>query len=319
MTLSPATSLPKRESNFSKSYEEICSDRARNLMRIQDDRGGKLALLYSGGIDSTMVFISLLEAMGAREFKDRVTIYMTQDSINENPNLYFNFIRPNSFEIKSSTRFRYLFDGTSLVVGAEFNDQLNGSLLVYDLVEVYGDEIINRKFSIDFLKQFLSSRELSPLAQSLWINYFEKTLPLQDVGKIETVFDFFWWFNFIYKWQSVYFRMPLRVPRHIRARMSDNYLSNFYFHFFDTADFQQWSMNNPDLRIQGQWNTYKWHTKELIYKHTKDKDYRDHKLKLGSLYNLFLQNKNPIALTSHYEYLYNIDFDQYYDPGHSFK
>ena len=54
-------------------------------------------------------------------------------------------------------------------------------------------------------------------------------------------------------------------------------------HFFQTDDFQRWSIANPDLKIRDSLESYKWPAKEFIYKFTKDADYRDHKIKVGSL------------------------------------
>ena len=52
--------------------------------------------------------------------------------------------------------------------------------------------------------------------------------------------------------------------------------------FYDDAELQRWSMTNPDLKIKKTEASYKWTFKDLIYKYTKDADYRDHKLKVLS-------------------------------------
>jgi len=52
---------------------------------------------------------------------------------------------------------------------------------------------------------------------------------------------------------------------------------------FDTEEFQLWSMNNPDSKIKDTMTSYKWPAKDYIFDYTKDSNYRDTKLKVGSL------------------------------------
>ena len=46
---------------LTKTYEEICNERAKELLSKADSMGTRLYVLYSGGIDSTLVVISLLK------------------------------------------------------------------------------------------------------------------------------------------------------------------------------------------------------------------------------------------------------------------
>ena len=49
--------------------------------------------------------------------------------------------------------------------------------------------------------------------------------------------------------------------------------------FYNTPEFQRWSMLNHDLKHKGSWKTYKWPSKEFIYKFNGDATYRDNKTK----------------------------------------
>jgi hypothetical protein len=53
-------------------------------------------------------------------------------------------------------------------------------------------------------------------------------------------------------------------------------------HFFDTPEFQRWSLDNPDKKIKNTLNTYKYTAKEFIVKYTNHTDYLK-KPKVGSL------------------------------------
>jgi hypothetical protein len=73
--------------------------------------------------------------------------------------------------------------------------------------------------------------------------------------------------------------------------LSVEHVKTYYHPFFVATDFQLWSMNNTDKRIKDHWRTYKWPAKQVIYEFTRDADYRDNKIKLGSLRSLLLKNK----------------------------
>ena len=136
-------------SGFSKTYEECCADRVKELIAKADKLQVPIGLLYSGGIDSTMVLVSFMKALTPAELKSKVVVLLNHDSINENPNFYYNFIR-KSCTIKTSDTMSSLFDGKYLIVGGEHNDQLLGSDLIGGL--------LNRDPSFDFTKPY--TREL---------------------------------------------------------------------------------------------------------------------------------------------------------------
>jgi hypothetical protein len=94
-------------------------------------------------------------------------------------------------------------------------------------------------------------------------------VPIRDIDTM------LWWWNFAVKWQEITFRSlsDLRNGSSFRNIR----------HFFQTDDFQRWSIANPDLKIRDSLESYKWPAKDFIYKFAKDADYRDNKVKVGSL------------------------------------
>ena len=49
--------------------------------------------------------------------------------------------------------------------------------------------------------------------------------------------------------------------------------------FFNSEDFQRWSIVNHDLKHKGTWKTYKWPSKEFIYEYNRDDNYLNNKTK----------------------------------------
>src|SRR5882672_5868243 len=284
--------LPVDLDGFTDTYEDCCNRRAQELLRLQDRQGVPIALFYSGGIDSTLVLVSFAKILGA-ELRSRVKVFLSIDSIRENPNFYYRFIRKNC-DIESSEKFPYLFDGSHIIVGAEHNDQLFGAELVNKIARFTSFEEMKRPYRRKFVTEVFRARGMQKLGANVWFDIISEHARRAPCP-VETVFDFFWWLNFVFKWQSVYFRMLLRINKELHGNIDETFIDTFYHHFFSTVEFQKWAMINRDLKIGDSWRSYKFHAKELIYEFNKDRDYLENKTKQGSLYRLFLERNMATA------------------------
>jgi len=291
--------LPRPISGFGKTYEEICDERAGELLGIQAASRKPLALLYSGGIDSTLMLVSFMKRLSNSELRDRLVIYLNTNSVNENPKFYRQFIRP-SFRMESSEKSLDLLDGESVVVGAEFNDHLFGNYLNHMLSLVMGEDYFALPYSRDTLREILSGLGFSPEGLDFWVTELDRSRSRQNLTEIATMSQFFWWFNFCFRWQATYFSMILKTPQRFRSSISSRFLSQHFHHFFMTDDFQRWSMVHPELKIKDTWESYKWPAKDLIYRFDGNAEYRDHKIKAPSLNYILMQRRTAQALTSEY-------------------
>lgn len=246
-TLTPIPELAP----MTKTFEEVCNQRVEELYQLALARGGKLVVLWSGGIDSTTALVSILKNEKARS---RLKVLFNQKSIGEYPLFYFNFIKDKIECSMVEDPKKYMSTGDVNITG-EIGDQLFGSAAFYD---AYNAGALFKPY-----KQYYS-----PVFMSLVEEQFAKCpIPL------ETTADAMWWVNFSMKYQNVQLRIYPSVM------MSWGSVT----HFFDTTEFQLWSMNNPDKKIRDDLKSYKFTAKDLIYDFTKDANYRDYKEKVGSL------------------------------------
>jgi hypothetical protein len=123
------------------------------------------------------------------------------------------------------------------------------------------------------------------------IEVFEPAIK-QSAVPIETIFHYYWYINFRFKWQNVYMRV-LAFAKQNNLVPEDN-----YFTFFHTDDFQLWAMNNPDKLIKDTWLSYKFTAKNVIFKTNRDTYYRDRKAKIGSLGTLVRYKDEATAITT---------------------
>jgi len=135
---------------------------------------------------------------------------------------------------------------------------------------------------------------------------------------IETNFHFLWWINFNLKWQSVFLRTLSYTAERNKTALSAAYVDEHFVPFFNTEEFQLWSMNNLDKRMSGDWSTYKWVAKDIIFEFTKDDSYRRNKVKKGSLFFIILRKLAWKYIWSDYSLARKADLQSLYRPDNTF-
>tara|TARA_Y100000114_G_scaffold140532_1_gene145470 strand:+ start:7206 stop:8936 length:1731 start_codon:yes stop_codon:yes gene_type:complete len=281
---------------FSKSFAEVADEKGVDLWN--EDK--ELKVYWSGGIDSTVALISLLKSKPS-DWHDKLKVVYTDNSIEEYSLFWNNYIKdkirsekvvlpqiaPDKARVKDIDRYsmdkpffspvlKHIADNlnTGLTITGECGDQLFGSSGF-----ISNPSILN--MSVD---QFLEKRFPNHIDD---IKLFNSKSPY----RILSITDLFWWWNFNLKWEEVSHRSLALVK-------NSNDLNNVR-HFFRTDDFQRWSILNPDEKIKDTLRSYKFTAKKYIYDYTSDEDYRDNKLKIGSLKvrwgsTLAIDNKNNI-------------------------
>lgn len=318
--INPGFELPEYDPNATMTYEDCCQRRAQEFVDMSKRLNVPINVLYSGGIDSTLILVSFLKLLSKEELRERVVVALNLDSINENARFYYNYIRPN-FRITSSENIGTMLDGSCIMLGGEFNDQLFGSDavgIVFRATDT-SDEL-HKPFSRKFITDFFIFRGVKPLYAHAWYTVIEDQIKAKAKCEVTTNFHFLWWVNFVYKWQPVYFRILATLHPTVRATLTEDFVKTYYHHFFNPEYFQQWSMNNHQLKLQTDWSTYKGEAKRLIFEYNKDKEYLN-KAKIGSLYRLFVQMPAADAITSKFEFLTydKLDSFEFYQPDNSFS
>ena len=82
-TILPFLKLPEFK-KVTTDFEELCEKRARYLLDKAISTNRKLTIMYSGGIDSTLIMVSLLKVATDKEIQDHIIVLLTQASIFEN-------------------------------------------------------------------------------------------------------------------------------------------------------------------------------------------------------------------------------------------
>lgn len=265
------------------SFEEICHKRAKEL--VEKTQPHTLTVLWSGGIDSTVALISLIQALEEQEELHRLKVLLSRESIAEFPSFFREKIKGKLTTVPIIGNIFESIQPKEIIVTGEHGDQLFGSdKLKYSIItgeafRPYEDVlefIISRKLGTDrYTTQIID-----------FINPQLKASPLTIV----TLYDYLWWMNISLKWQTVSMRLIHGLER------SAHDLEETVFHFFKNTDFQQWSFSNPTAKIKETWPSYKYIAKEFIYRFHPDKDYLEKKEKEQSLREVIVYDEPPSIL-----------------------
>ena len=299
-----------------KTFEEICNDRACELLSRADALDVRLLVSWSGGIDSTLALVSLLKNADAAQQR-RITVLLTGDSITENPAFYRDHIR-NRLAVASSEFLSQYLGGKDIFTSGELNDQLFGSDVIATLIRTYGPDAMHRTYDRTLIHDFFNRTFNDAGVSDFYMDLFERIAAAAPVP-ITTNYELLWWLNFAVKWQSVYMRALSLLAPEQAALITPEYLHDRYAPFYDSEDFQLWSLYNPDKKIRGTWKSYKWICKDIIYDYTKDAEYRDHKVKRASLANIVRQVRHFSFIDADYRFHKTLEPEQYYDPNNDFK
>lgn len=305
--LLPWLKLPKYE-KFTKSFSEIMDERAVQVFKQAVESNRKLAVMYSGGVDSTAILCALLKNIPEKDLKDNVVVLLSELSIMENPNFYHSHII-KKFKCISSFRFPYFLGNDEyLLINGENADQLFGSqvtgffTLDRDFKDVFKPVRTMRGELIDWMrtrieKDWVVYKSNDKDYSEKLFNHLEQIVAAAPI-ELDDIYRFFWWINFTTKWQSVYVRLLPFSQNPKTIKLEENYTTFYY-----PKDFQLWSMNNTDKFVKDTALSSKYIAKEYICEYNKDWDYMN-KPKIGSLSSVFKQKNIPTYITRDMEYHY---------------
>lgn len=255
--------------NIKKStLEECCINRAQGLLAVDS----VLYFLYSGGIDSTLALISFIKAGASR---DKLVVVCNIDSIRENPNFYYTYIKPN-FNLMSSELFMQTIKTRELdgrAVFCEGADGLYGQQLGEKAFSMFGGAYLEKPATRQNVIDYFKIKGLDDLTSNCC---FDLCSLVPSPRPINTLYDFFWWLQFNWKWQFALEKLSLRTSLNPNIEI-----------FYSTPEFQKWAVTHEQLKIKKQ-SDFKKDYKQLIYNFTKDQEYFDLKIKHQSVSYMYL-------------------------------
>jgi len=313
----PGFEMPTYDPNFNKKFDEICDNRANDIKDLINSKNQKIAVMYSGGIDSTVIMAALIKNLTQEELKN-VSVCANAHSMIENPTFWKKFIW-GKFEILDSSVVKYddLIENGYRPITADEGDCIFGTMSFLDLqqnYEYYMEQLSQEsRTNLRNIKDKMASSDVhysefkdllilhwSPSGEhnvgKLWYEKFEKNIKTSDVP-ILSLHDYYWWILFNVKWVSCAIRIPIFLNDRIDCK---TVINDWALNWYNTVDYQKWSMvnNNNGEKIQYTATTYKMAARKYIHSLDKNDWYFFFKQKLGSLGGnvMFRQNVDHLPI-----------------------
>jgi hypothetical protein len=250
----------------------------------------KCFILYSGGIDSTAMLISILKNWNKQE-QSRVTVLCTPHSYYEFPD-FFKIINQH-FKIEyCKNQFQTYFDQGLLVSGIQADLLFPNSHWIEYAWNISEDLVYkNYKDSIPKIFEIM----FPGYGQQVFNKYHE--IVVNPIFEVKNTSDFCYWF-----WYSQFYHKVVLhhcVGEHsITSKESFDKLYNFYdFHMFET-----WSLKNVQRNTPLRGNNLKKPLKDYIIEYTKLKEYVK-KSKIPSYGNVHSGNRFTNGITESWEFI----------------
>lgn len=296
--------------NYDLSY--ICNEISSYYIKKSEQENKKLAVLWSGGVDSTVELCAFLQ--NKKLNLNNFIVLLTNDSISENKYFFDNYIDNKCKYIKYNpdeySQFINNIYSNYIFVSGHNGDQLFGHKFCYKYPQFYGmyyfDVLpdIYQIFLPDRDKKYI--RELAKTHLSIYKKYFEEIFSFN----IKNVEDFVWALNFMCKWCWV------RLD-HV-MRLNNNDFISHYYTFFSHKLFQSWALykkkyqKSPKLNPYFNTKLYKKEFKEYIYAYDKNTEYLNNKGKESSLVEYTNTNNisNFSTYSNHGIQIYNVEINK---------
>lgn len=298
----PMFKMPTYDPTFSKSFDQVTDERALEIKQLINEKNQKFAVMFSGGIDSTLIMVALLKNLSVEELAN-IVVVANSHSLIENPNFWKKYIA-GKFTLfdSSTTKYDDLIEKGYRPITGDEGDSIFGTMMGLELSQNYAfyldnvsadsrshlesirnsvtdpdvhysqyKDLIIQQFSLDNNTEFGRS----------WYDKCVKNINTATVP-IVSLQDFYWWMIFNVKYVNCATRLGLMLNDRIHCKtVFEDYGVNWY----NNDGYQLWSMvnNNNGNKIIKTGATYKMASRKYIHDFDKNDWYFFFKLKIGSL------------------------------------
>jgi hypothetical protein len=260
--------------NTCLDFNTITKNRCLELLSL----GKQINVAWSGGIDSTFVLFSLYHYAND---PDQIKVYGTYNSIIESGDLFDRFIK-NKMRYSIKTNHLAINNFTEqdcIYVTGAMSNQLFTPGLSYNRNR---DILLKYKDKFDEGEQDKYNEDLARMADKCYkdvltdecLEFLTPSI-LSSPKTINTLQDLRWYTLFNYTWYSVLTNCLIGLDKDTSSRVHA---------FFNTDEFQLWSINTKDpVTKTGDYSDERWQLREAISDYTGDTYYSTHKKKFTSV------------------------------------
>ena len=261
---------------FNQSFDQVSDQRCVDLRQSHWHK--PWVIMWSGGIDSTVIIASILRNLPPGDFEN-IQVWCNSTSVYENPRFFLDHIRPN-FEVVSDLETMYMYRDVFLFAGeSEYT-------LAFDRHKTHakqsgfdsnGRNLLwanNRDHLVGYIENIGWPRT-SNFEFSNWL-YNAQEENIRSTGlPIHTISEWYWWLLFNLTYTS---NIMQHCDQHCVKESHYRYCENFV-PWFHSNEYQQWVLHNLNTVVR---ITNKAMSKQYIHSVFKDEHYLNFKTKVDS-------------------------------------
>jgi hypothetical protein len=270
-----------------KTIYELLDQRAVDLFALAQQRGKKIVVLWSGGIDSTVVLSAFIKNLKPAD-RANIVVCCNTESINENPYFYHT-------QISGRLEMLHLLDlnvnndflNRHMLLTGDPGDLLVGpSTIKYRSLIVDGRNMLPWQDNVDLLYQVYQNDQKPNFAR-WWVDKVTNNLrEVQAQGlfdRVTTISDWHWWQYYNLKYNGTFVRPFTKHKKNLKEVVSqENIKEHFDDNFFGHMDFQQWSYTNLHRLLANSVKGHKQEFRDYILELDGNHDYHANKVKYAS-------------------------------------
>jgi hypothetical protein len=277
-----ASMAPIPQINNSETRFDIVLDQIAEKFCLQIKQTQRTPyIMWSGGIDSTAILVSLLK-IANKELLEQLVIVRNQASIDENPYFYNQYIK-NKLTTVDTDQFKITSKNYNkiLLVNGDCAEMIFGSTHPETLARQGQLDIIHEPFHNDTLLR-RSLKTTNPAALNFSLDLIKESVKYSPVP-IETIYDFLWWHYFNFKIIDSLVRPMIHLAEELTAEQTADFWTNTFQRFYMYPEMQIWSMLTNNTRRENMHIGYKHDAKKYIYEFDHNDFYYNNKQKWPSI------------------------------------
>jgi len=277
ISLSPIPEITHNEKRFDIVLDSV----AEKFCHLVFQTRRTPYIMWSGGIDSTSILVSLLKLTN-KELQERLVIVCNQASINENPYFYHHYIKDRLCTVDTD-RFVVTPDNYDkiLYVNGDCAEMIFGSTHPHNLARQGQLDLINHPWQ-DHALLSRSMLTTNQDALEFGLDMIKESIKYSPVP-IETIHDFLWWHYFNFKIIDSLPRTIIAVADQLNDLQTAEFWKDSYHVFYMRPEMQIWSMITNNHRREHMHINYKYDAKNYIYQFDQNDFYHNNKQKYPSL------------------------------------
>lgn len=237
-------------------FSQISDKEAANILKQSIETNLPIAVMYSGGLDSTNVVCAFLKQ------NIKITVIGSQASIDENPTFYNNVLVNNSnvtLIIGNPLRFAKEHLNEYLLVTGECGANIMGP--IFYAFKSYSSDMTEQQWN-DCAKVLSTPDLLSNVADEQMKKKFLLVLD-RSPKTFKTNYDAQWWVRYCLIWQFTANRMQMYFGEYHSTLIN----------FFKSKNFENWALyNDSDVKCPNfNRDYYKMPMRDYIYNFCHDK------------------------------------------------